>query len=92
MIIISISSVVSAGLAVLSYVKATEQAGTTQDADFFSLAQNSVMQIASISAMMLTLRKTRFRDHTRIYTWFLVGFGVLSALVAMPVYLLIPTG
>ena len=92
MMIISISSVVSAGLAVLSYLKATQQAGTTQDADFFSLAQNSVMQVASIVIIMLSLRKTRFRDHARIYTWFLAIFGVISALVAIPVYILIPTG
>jgi hypothetical protein len=92
MIIISISSVASGSLAVLSYLKATQQAGTTQDADFFSLIQNSLVQIFSIWTMMLTLRKTRLKMHARIYTWFLAAFGLLAAAVAVPMYVLIPTG
>jgi hypothetical protein len=92
MTIISISSVISGGLAVLSCLKATQQVGTAQDADFFSLIQNSLMQISSIWVMMLTLRKVRLRDHARIYTWFLVAFGLLSAVVAVPVYVRFPTG
>jgi hypothetical protein len=66
MIIVSVSSVISGGLAVLSYLKATQQAGTTQDADFFSLIQNSLIQISSIWAMMLTLQKTHLRRHAWI--------------------------
>jgi hypothetical protein len=91
MIIISISSVVSGSLAVLSYLKATQQTGTTQDADFFSLIQNSLVQISSIWTVMLTLRKTRLKMHARIYTWFPAVFGLLPAAVAVPMYVSIPT-
>jgi hypothetical protein len=92
MMIISISSVTSGGLAVVSYLKSTQQVGTPQDADFFSLVQNSLIQISNIWVMMLTLRNTRLRKHAWIYTLCLVAFGLLSAAVAVPLYLLVPTG
>ncbi|KUJ15385.1 uncharacterized protein LY89DRAFT_735501 [Mollisia scopiformis] len=92
MMITTISSVISISLAVVSYLKATPQPGTPQDADFFSLFQSSVLQISSIWPMMLTLRKTRLNKLASIYIWVLVVFGLLTAAVAVPLYILVHTG
>jgi hypothetical protein len=87
-----VSAVISGSLAVVSCLRSTQQVGTVQDADFFSLLQSSVIQMSSIWVMMLTLQKTYLDKHTQIYVWTLVASGMFSAVGAVLVYPLIPTG
>jgi hypothetical protein len=91
-LIISISSVLSGILSVLSYMKAPPTPGTAKDADFFSLLQSSVMQASSIGIMMLSFRNIRLLKQARIYTWVLAVFGLVVSVLAVPMYVLVPTG
>jgi hypothetical protein len=42
--------------------------------------------------MMLTFRYTRLVNQTKLYVWILAAFGMLTSIIAVPAYLLIPAG
>lgn len=91
-IIISLSTLLGGILSILSYLKAPYVPGPTRDADVFSLLQSCTMQISSLAIMMLALQNTRLMKEAKVYIWILAAFGALVSIIAIPAYVLIPTG
>lgn len=89
---ISVVSVASGVLAWLSFTKTLEK-GSWDDADFFSLCQGALMQVSGIAIITTTLfRDAHLAKQAWRCAWALSILGLISSIVAVPLYGLVRTG
>lgn len=92
MVLVTTLSLFSLIITSISFTHSPLTIGTTTDADFWQLISSSIMQISSLLSMMIPIhRNARLAKEAWVWTWVLAGCSACCAVVAVPLYLYLPT-
>ncbi|KAI2777451.1 hypothetical protein F4815DRAFT_448375 [Daldinia loculata] len=76
----------------MAWSRSTNTPGSTGDSDFWVQIQNTILQLLGLSTAMLVAHQRLFNDNTAWkYACYFTIAGVICAVLAVPVYLLVPT-
>ncbi|KAF7508415.1 hypothetical protein GJ744_009268 [Endocarpon pusillum] len=78
--------------AALAWSHASRQVGNAKDAEFYQLVSSSAMQLLGVVTLIWpTVFHARLGRLSWVLTWILAGSGACFTLLAVPLYLLLPT-
>ena len=90
--LVPIVSVFSCVPAALVWYHSPHQVGALQDADFYQMLTNTTMQLRSVVTVVVpTLYNNRLIKQAWFCTWILAACSTFCAIVAVPLYLVVPT-
>ncbi|KAI1662796.1 hypothetical protein F4813DRAFT_341969 [Daldinia decipiens] len=76
----------------IAWSKSTNTPGSTGDSDFWVQVQNAILQVLGLSTTMLVAHQRLLNDKTAWnYACYFTIAGVICSILAIPVYLLVPT-
>jgi hypothetical protein len=89
--VVVVFSIASGCLTGFAWTKADHSVGSSEDPDFWLLLQSSILQLAGMAPIVLSLWLSKGVSlQPRLWSWLLVGSGVLCSVLAPALYVAVP--